>query len=84
LRGAKDSVAEFEFVVGGILAGYTRDDAREFRAADPRERRLVLVFAADLEQVVEVGGGCVDVDGVLVGLRIGLWEVRDFEVEGAL
>jgi hypothetical protein len=44
----------------------------------------VLVFAADLEQVKEVGGRGVDGDEVFVGFGDGRGEVEDFEVFGAL
>jgi hypothetical protein len=60
LSGAEDTVAEFEAVVcrgghGGYCTG-------EFGATDPREWRLVLVFALDLEDVEEVCAGGVDFD----------------------
>ena len=41
------------------------DSAAELGAGDPGERRLVLVFAADLEEVEEVGCGGVDRDEIL-------------------
>lgn len=44
------------------------------------EGYLYLVFTADLEQVEEVGGGGVDLDEVLVRLRLGVGEVADLEV----
>jgi hypothetical protein len=53
-------------------------------AGDPREGRLPLVFAGDLEEVEEVGAGRVDGEGVLVWGRGGVWDGGDFEVEGAL
>lgn len=84
LRGAEDLVADLVFLVLGAIAGRGGDDAGELGAGDPGEGRLVLVFAADLEQVVEVGGGGVDGNGVLVGLRVGVREGGDLEVEGAL
>jgi len=40
----------------------------------------VLVFAADLEQVEEVGCCAVDADGVLVGGWDWVGQVGDFEV----
>ncbi len=43
----------------------------------------MLVFAANLEEVEEVGGGCVDGDEVLVWLGGGVWEGADSEVAGA-
>ena len=44
----------------------------------------MLVFAADLQQVEEVGGRCMDSDKVLVGL--GLWggQVNYFEIVRSL
>jgi hypothetical protein len=44
----------------------------------------VLVFAADLEEVEEVGGRGVDGDKVFGGFGGGGGEVEDFEVFGAL
>ena len=42
--------------------------------------RLYLVFPADLEQVEEVGGGGVDLDEVLMWLRLRVGEVADLKV----
>jgi hypothetical protein len=61
-----------------------QDDARELGAGNPGKCGLVLVFAADLEQVKEVGGRGVDGDEVFVGFGDGRGEVEDFEVFGAL
>lgn len=44
----------------------------------------MLVFAADLEEVEEVGCGCVDLDGVLVWVWGWVGEGGYLEVEGAL
>lgn len=44
----------------------------------------MLVFAADLEEVEEVGCGCVDGDEVFVRFGGGRREVEDFEVFRAL
>jgi hypothetical protein len=44
----------------------------------------VLVDAADLEQVEEVGAGRVDLDEVLGGVWDGGWDFGDFEVQGSL
>jgi len=60
------------------------DDAAEFRAADPGEGRLVLVFAADLQQVEEVCCCAVDADCVLVGCWGWGGEVGYAEILGAL
>lgn len=43
----------------------------------------MLIFAANLEEVEEVGGGCVDSDEVLVWLGGGVREGADSEVAGA-
>ena len=56
------------------------DHAAEFGAGDPGEGRLVLVFAADLEEVEEVCCCAVDADCVLVwcwgwGGEVGYTEV---------
>lgn len=67
LSCTEDLVADGEFVA--TLGGDGCDYAAEFGARDPRERRLVLVFAADLEEVEEVGCCAVDTDGVLVRVR---------------
>ena len=60
----KDPVTDHEFGVGQG-GGDGEDYSRELRAGNPRERGLVLVFAANLKQVKEVGRGCVDSDEVL-------------------
>lgn len=62
LTGAKHFVAYF--VLWGAGRGGLEDDARELRACDPGEGGLMLVFAADLEEVEEVGCGSVDGDEV--------------------
>lgn len=61
LRGAEDAVADFVFG-GAIGGGGGEDDACEFGAGDPGEGGLMLVFACDLEEVEEIGCGCVDAD----------------------
>ena len=43
----------------------------------------MLIFAANLEEVEEVGGGCVDGDEILIWLRGGVGEGADSEVAGA-
>ena len=43
----------------------------------------MLIFAANLEEIEEVGGGCMDGDEVLIWLRGGIWEGTDSEVAGA-
>jgi hypothetical protein len=59
--------------------------------ADPDEQvrwekhtRLELVFALDLQDIEEVGGGSVDFNEVLVRARGRVWEVRHLELMGAL
>jgi hypothetical protein len=46
--------------------------------------RLVLVFPLDLKNVKEVCRGGVHLDQVLVGGRLGVGELGDFELMGAL
>lgn len=62
---AEDLVADMIFGFVGCGGRFSDDDASEFRAGDPREWGLVLVFAADLEEVEEIrrcmdgkGGSC--------------------------
>lgn len=43
-----------------------------------------MIFTADLEEIEEVGGRCVDGDEILVGGRNGIWERGDCEVLRAL
>lgn len=43
----------------------------------------MLIFAADLKEVEEVGGSCVDGDEVLIWLGSGVWEGADSEIAGA-
>jgi hypothetical protein len=77
LGGAEDAVADSEFGIGG--RGWDGEDgAGEFGAGDPGEGGLVLVFAADLEEVEEVGCGGVDGYEVLVFGGRGVGEGGDF------
>lgn len=64
--------------------GSLRDYARELGTGDPWKRRLVLVFAANLQQVEEIGCGCVDDNQVLVVFGSGVWERLHLEVFWAL
>ena len=86
MAGSKDSVADL--VEGGTATrqgrGCFENDARELRASNPREGRLVLVLAADLQQVEEVGCRGVDGNQVLIVLGSGIWKRLDFEVVWAL
>jgi len=59
LRSTKDARARRELGVG-IVARSRDDGACKLGASNPGEGRLVLVFALDLENVKEVGGGGVD------------------------
>lgn len=61
LRGAEHSVPFLESW-GRVRRRGGEDDAGELATRDPWERWLVLVFAADLEEVEEVGCGCVNGD----------------------
>jgi hypothetical protein len=58
LGGSKDLVALLEFWCLASREGGRRfeDDTREFRTSYPGECGLVLVFAADLKEIEEVGG----------------------------
>lgn len=69
LRGAEDAVAELELWPGRRRGRERGDDAGKFGAGDPGKGGLVLVFPLDLEEVEEVGCGCVDGDLVEVGGR---------------
>jgi hypothetical protein len=80
-----------DFVAEGIVWSFGRrrgwdggDYAAEFGAGDPGEGRLVLVFAADLQQVEEVCCCAVDADCVLVWCWGWGGEVGYAEVLGAL
>ena len=84
LCGAEDSGADAIFGGSGRGGGNCEDDASELGAGDPGEGRLVLVFAADLEEVEEVGCGCVDGDEVFVWRGRGCGEGGDGEVGWAL
>lgn len=46
--------------------------------------RLVLVFALDLENVEEVGGGSVDLDDIFIWFRPGIGKVRHLELVRSL
>lgn len=83
LGGTKDSIANFEFVVSGRCRS-CQNTAGEFHAGYPWERRLVLVFALDLEDVEEVCAGGVDFNEVFVFCWGGCGQVGYFEVKGAL
>ena len=65
------------------LSGDGEDHTGEFTAGDPGEGGLVLVFAADLEEVEEVGAAGADLDEVFGGVGEGGWEGGDRQVEGA-
>ena len=82
---AEDFVADgIVWALGGGLDGNGCDYAAELGAADPGEGRLVLVFAADLQQVEEVCCCAVDADCVLVGCWGWVGEVGYAEVLRAL
>lgn len=74
LTGAEDLVADIELWGPSFVGGHGEDNTGELGAGDPGERWLVLVFAADLEEVEEVGCGGVDGDQVLGGIRSGSGE----------
>lgn len=84
LRSTKDSIPDFEFVGCAGRGGSCQDSAGEFHAGDPWERRLVLVFTLDLEDVEEVCACGVDFDEVFVCCRGRGGQVGYFEVEGSL
>lgn len=86
LAGAEDLVTG---LVLGLLAAGERcrrlqNDARKLGAGNPRQRRLVLVLAADLEQVKEVGGRGVNSNQVLIGLGRRSGQLNDLELFWAL
>lgn len=78
------------FVTGLILGRGRRgcrcgdDGAGEFGAGDPRKGWLVLIFAADLEQVEEICRGRMNGDEVFVWFGGRCGESRYSEVIGAL
>jgi len=45
---------------------------------------LVLVFALNLQNIEEVGRGGMHLDEVLVGGRLGVWELRHLKLMGSL
>ena len=68
-----------------MSAGPSRDGldhAGELGAGDPRELGLVLIFAADLQEVEEVGGGSVYLDEVEGGMGLEIGEGDDTHVVG--
>lgn len=82
---AEDFVADgIVWALGGGRGRNGGDHAAELRAADPGEGRLVLVFAADLQQVEEVCRCAVDADCVLVGCWGRVGQVGYAEVLGSL
>jgi hypothetical protein len=83
LESTKDSIPDLKFVVSGRSRS-GEDGTGEFRAGDPWEGRLVLVFALYLEDVEEVCACGVDFDEIFVCCWGGGGQVGYFEVEGAL
>jgi hypothetical protein len=82
LAGSKDSVADLEEGCAATRQGRGcfKNNARELRASNPREGWLVLVLAADLQQVEEVGCRGVDGNQILIVLGSGIWKRLDLEV----
>jgi hypothetical protein len=74
---AEDAVADF-VLQRGAGGGQGGDCAGELGAADPGERRLVLVFSLDLEDVEEVCSCGVDFDEIFVWGGGGCWDGGDF------
>lgn len=67
--GCRDDSVETRDYTGpcGFCGGRGgKHDACEFHAGDPWERRLVLVFSLDLEEVEEAGAAGVDFDQVFI------------------
>ena len=86
LAGSKDPVAD---LVEGCTAtrqgrGCFENDTRELRASNPRAGWLVLVLAANLQQVEEIGCRGVDGNQVLVVLGSGIWKRLNLEVVWSL
>ena len=81
LGGAKDTVADFK-PLRCLRSG--EDSSCELGAADPRQWRLVLVLALNLEEVEEVGARGVDFNQVMIRRGGGCREVCDREVKRAL
>ena len=86
MAGTKHLIADFE--LRGTATGKggwgAEHDAGEFGTGDPGEGGLVLVFAADLEEVEEVGCGGVDGDEVFGRRGCGVGDGGYFEVLWAL
>lgn len=66
------------------MGGDSGDYPAEFRAGDEGEGRLVLVFAAYLEEVEEVCAAGLDGYGVLVGFWGWGWDCGDLQAGGVL
>lgn len=83
LTGAKDSIPDLELRgFGGCGCG--QDSPGKLGTGDPWQRRLVLVFALDLEQVEKVCAGGVDFDEIVIWRGGEGGEVDDFQVERSL
>lgn len=82
MRGAKHSIANLVLwrLAFCRLRGSLENSACELGAGYPGKGRLGLVFAADLEDVEEVGRSGVDGDEVLVWFGLGVGEVGDLEL----
>jgi hypothetical protein len=82
LRGAKHLIASLELGVA-CCRGFENDTA-EFGTGDPWQWGLMLVFAADLKEIEEVGCRRVDSNEVFAGFWNWVGEVDYLEVLGAL
>ena len=82
MRGTEYLIADIVFRWVGFrgCGGSGGDDAGELVAGYPREGRLVLVFAADLEEVEEVCAAGVHGDGVLLWTGLGGGDLGYLEV----
>jgi hypothetical protein len=82
LRGAEDAVADAELGRGAAreLGRRGEHDAGELGPGHPGQRRLVLVLAADLQQVEEVGRRGADGNEIFRGRGGGVREADHFEV----
>lgn len=84
LGSTENAISDLERGLGRGVAGHREDGAGELGARDPGERRLVLVLAADLEEVEEVCGRGVDRDEVFAGFGGRRGEAGYAEIVGAL
>jgi hypothetical protein len=82
LRRSKDSITRLVFgrLVSLELGWRLQDDTGELRSRDPGESRLVLVFAADLEEIKEIGRRGVNGYEIVIGPWDRIRKLYDLEI----